>query len=79
MAAVRSECIIMHMSKKRLGSLGTTLVLLFGTFIATSFAQSQAPAPEISIDEIIRKFAEKEKEFKLARANYAFRQEIKVQ
>ena len=70
-----------HMSLKRFGSLGATLALSLGVFLATGYAQSAAPAPPpgISIDEIIQKFAEKEKEFKQARANYAFRQEIKVQ
>jgi hypothetical protein len=69
----------LHMSKKIRGALGATLVLLPWVFIATSYAQSQVQAPEIAVEEIIRKFSEKEKEFKLARANYAFRQEIKVQ
>jgi hypothetical protein len=31
------------------------------------------------VEEIIRRFSEKEKEFKLARENYAYRQEVKVQ
>ncbi len=69
----------MGMSKIRLESLGALLVLFFGVSLATCYAQSQAADPEVPVDEIIRKFAEKEKEFKLARENYAFRQEIKVQ
>ena len=72
-------CNYMHMSNKRIGSLVATLVLLLGAFMATSYAQGPVPTPEMPIEEIIRKFAEKEKEFKLARENYAFRQEIKVQ
>jgi len=68
-----------HMSLKRSGSLGAMLVLLAGVVLVPGYAQSPAPPPGIAIDEIIRKFSEKEKEFKLARANYAFRQEIKVQ
>jgi hypothetical protein len=68
-----------YMSKKRFGSIGATLIVLLGTSLATSHAQSPVPAPGIAVDEIIRKFSEKEKEFKLARENYAFRQEIKVQ
>jgi len=67
------------MSKKRFESRGAVLVLLLGASLASSYAQAQVQAPEIAVDEIIRKFSEKEKEFKLARANYAFRQEIKVQ
>src|SRR5436190_1511875 len=69
----------LHMSAKNRGSFRATLVLQLWVFMATGYAQSQVQAPEIAVDEIIRKFAEKEKEFKLARANYAFRQEIKVQ
>lgn len=67
------------MSKKRFGSLGATLIVLLGTSLTIGYGQSQIPAPGIAVEEIIRKFAEKEKEFKLARENYAFRQEIKVQ
>src|SRR5688572_21555630 len=48
-------------------------VLVLTPFLAT------AQAPEPSIDEVIRKFAEKEKEFKKARDNYTFKQEVKVQ
>jgi hypothetical protein len=35
--------------------------------------------PKISPDEIIKQFAAKEKEFKIARENYMYRQEVKVQ
>ncbi|MCX6615519.1 MAG: hypothetical protein NTZ98_05395 [Acidobacteria bacterium] len=36
-------------------------------------------APSLPVDEIIRKFAAREKEFKLARDNYTYRQTVKVQ
>ena len=46
-------------------------------------ANTTAPAPseltQAEIDEIIRKFAAQEKEFKLARENYTYRQVVKVQ
>jgi hypothetical protein len=64
------------MSKKTFGFVAMALILLAGSAIS---GYAQAPAAELPVDEIIRKFAEKEKEFKLARENYAFRQEIKVQ
>ena len=35
--------------------------------------------PPIPVDEIIRRFAEREKEFKIARANYVYRQDNRVQ
>ena len=52
---------------------------------ACSLAFGQGPAklrneqPVMPVDEIIRKFADKEKEFKIARANYVYRQDIRVQ
>ena len=36
-------------------------------------------APSLPVEEIIRRFAAKEKEFKLARDNYTYRQSVKVQ
>jgi hypothetical protein len=50
-------------------------------------AQAQAPGasnsavepPPIPVDQIIRRFSEKEKEFKIARAVYTYRQDVKVQ
>ena len=44
-----------------------------------SQARAQEPVSEPSIEEVIRKFSEKEKEFKIARENYTFRQEVLVQ
>jgi hypothetical protein len=35
--------------------------------------------PQMPVEEIIRRFSEREKEFKSARANYVYRQDIKVQ
>jgi hypothetical protein len=51
-------------------------LLIFCTSSVATFAQSE---PAVPVEEIIRRFSEKEKEFKLARANYAYRQEVKVQ
>jgi hypothetical protein len=42
-------------------------------------APSTSKAPDIDVQEIIRRFAAKEKEFKLARDNYTYRQIVKVQ
>src|SRR5262245_32544485 len=66
---------ILNMTTMRIGAL--LLVLLFGAVWV--HAQSEVPAPPIPVDEIIKKFSEKEKEFKLARANYTYRQTVKVQ
>jgi hypothetical protein len=52
---------------------------------ACSAAFAQGPSnlrneqPPIPVDEIVRKFAEKEKDFKTARANYVYKQDIRVQ
>ena len=35
--------------------------------------------PPVAVEEIVRRFAEKEKEFKIARANYTYRQDVRVQ
>src|SRR5438067_2402807 len=54
------------------------LVLALG--VSASFAQSPSQdQPPIPIEEIIRKFAEREKEFRIARAAYTYRQDVKVQ
>jgi len=54
-------------------------------FVSSLALVAQGPAklrneqPPISIDDIIRQFAEKEKAFRAARANYVYRQDIRVQ
>jgi hypothetical protein len=54
-------------------------------FVSSLALVAQGPAklrneqPPIPIDDIIRQFAEKEKEFRSARANYVYRQDIRVQ
>jgi hypothetical protein len=59
-----------------------TLILLIGS--VAGFAQS-TPAglrqeqPPIPADEIVRKFAEKERQFRIARGNYTYRQDVRVQ
>jgi hypothetical protein len=58
-------------------------VVLFVLGCATVFAQAPSKLrneqPTLPVDEIIRKFADKEREFKIARANYVYRQDIRVQ
>lgn len=60
------------------------LLVIFVLGCATGFAQTESPSlrqeqPPIPVDEIIRKFAEKEKGFRKARSNYVYRQDVKVQ
>src|SRR6266849_672665 len=53
--------------------------------IVCSLGFSQGPAklrkeePPIPVDDIVRKFAQKEKEFKIARGNYTYHQTVRVQ
>jgi outer membrane lipoprotein-sorting protein len=58
--------------------LKKSAVLVFLVFASLRLAAAQDGAT-VPVDEIIRKFAAKEKEFQLARANYVYRQEVKVQ
>jgi hypothetical protein len=58
------------------------LILLIGS--VAGFAQSKPAGlrqeqPPIPPDEIIRKFSEKEKQFRIARGAYTYRQDVKVQ
>jgi len=57
------------------------LALVFGAVAAHAqkVVPANAPAPPVPVDEIIRKFSAKEKEFRLARANYTFRQDVVVE
>jgi len=55
------------------------LLSLTGAAIAQEGPLTNDPPKGISPDQIIQKFADKEKEFKLARDNYTFRQDVKVQ
>jgi len=65
------------MISKKASLVGTAAVAVLVLGIAS--ARAQAPASDIPISEVIKKFAEKEKEFKTARDNYVFRQEVRVQ
>jgi len=58
---------------------------LLSVLVSSLTLAAQGPAklrneqPPIPIDDIIQKFADKEKEFRAARANYVYRQDIRVQ
>ena len=59
--------------------LQKSLLLTLMLCVGTSGVLSAQDAPNVSIDEVIKQFAAKEKEFARARANYVYRQEVKVQ
>lgn len=50
----------------------------FLSVLCASAVYSQQAAPSLPVDEIIRRFAAKEKEFKLARDNYTYRQTVRI-
>ncbi|HLQ77290.1 MAG TPA: hypothetical protein VK210_08040 [Terriglobia bacterium] len=66
------------MFPKKVASL--LLILALGSAVAQAqTVPSTAPAPPIPVEEIIKRFSEKEKAFKLARANYTYRQDVTVE
>jgi hypothetical protein len=62
-------------------AVAVPLVVLFSCLLgfAQEGALSTDPPKGITVQEIIQKFAAKEKEFKEARDNYTFRQDVRVQ
>jgi hypothetical protein len=68
----------MKMTCKSLPLLASVLTLLSGAF-SQEGPLSSDPPKGITSEEIIQKFAAKEKEFKEARDNYTFRQDVRVQ
>jgi hypothetical protein len=55
-------------------------LILFSLFAAAALsAAAQAPLPDLSPDEIIRRFAAKEAEFRKARENYTYHQSVKME
>src|SRR5258708_559697 len=75
---------LMRIQTTRIGFAGILLLLLFSSLVLHADNQAEGPLNTakptgIAVDEIIRRFAAKEKEFKLARDHYTFRQTIKVQ
>ncbi len=68
------------MNRRFLPLLVTMIALLFPVFSRAQEGPLEKTEPKgTSVDEIIRRFAAKEKEFKLAREQYTYRQTVKVQ
>jgi len=67
------------MSLKNLGYSAACILLISSMVLAQAPSKLRNEQPPIPADEIIRKFAQKEKDFKAARANYVYRQDIRVQ
>ena len=67
----------------KLTRIAMPLLAVFVTFCSLGFAQEGQlvtdPPKGITTQDIIQKFAAKEKEFKEARDNYTFRQDVRVQ
>src|SRR3982751_668867 len=67
------------MSLKSLAYWTATFFFLCSPGFPQGPARLRNEQPSMAVDEIIRRFATKEKEFKTARANYVYRQDIRVQ
>ena len=67
------------MSLKNLGYSALCIFFIASLVLAQGPSKLRNEQPPLPVDEIIRKFAEKEKQFKIARANYVYRQDIRVQ
>ena len=66
--------------KRILFPLLAAVLLLAGVTLAQNESEiNPAPPQGISVDQIIQKFAARETEFKQARENYTYHQEVKVQ
>src|SRR5262245_50654445 len=58
------------------------LSLVLGVLLCTGISFGQGPStlrqeqPPIPVDEIIKKFSEREREFRIARGNYTYRQDV---
>lgn len=67
------------MTPKKLALMVLVLFLGSAAAHAQTVASTASAAPPIPVDEIVKKFSEKEKAFKLARANYTYRQDVTVE
>jgi hypothetical protein len=67
------------MFEKRILSASLILLMATGAVQAQSAAGVRQEQPPIPVDEIIKKFSEKEKQFRTARGNYTYRQDVSVQ
>jgi hypothetical protein len=67
------------MSRLKLAQMTALLVISCSAVFAQGPQNLRNEQPPLPVDEIIQKFAAKEKQFKLARANYVYRQDNRVQ
>ena len=70
------------MSRKWLTTFLFSFLLISAVAVSEALAQEgglRDEQPPIPVSEIIQKFAAKEAQFRLARGNYVYRQDVKVQ
>jgi hypothetical protein len=67
------------MSRKLSLFVSLTILSALSVALAQGPGKLRKEEPSIPVDEIINKFAQKEKDFKTARANYVYRQDNRVQ
>ena len=67
------------MSARNLLSLSFIALLYTGSSLAQTSATLRQEQPPIPVEEIIKKFSEKERDFRIARGNYTYRQDVTMQ
>ena len=67
------------MSARNLLSLSLIALLYTGSSLAQTSATLRQEQPPIPVEEIIKKFSEKERDFRIARGNYTYRQDVTMQ
>src|SRR5438094_10667254 len=67
------------MSVRNLLSLSFVVLLCMGISFGQAHATLRQEQPPIPVEEIIKKFAEREREFRIARGNYTYRQDVTMQ
>ena len=67
------------MSARNLLSLSLIALLYTGSSFAQTSATLRQEQPPIPVEEIIKKFSEKERDFRIARGNYTYRQDVTMQ
>lgn len=80
---IRGNATVANRSLFRLTLAGAALLFLSATFAPRAHGAQEPPttpsADRPDVEQIIRRFAEREKEFRAARANYSYHQVVKVQ
>src|SRR6059036_1616900 len=67
------------MSAKNLLPLSLVVLLYAGISFGQAPSTLRQEQPPIPVEEIIKRFSEREREFRIARGNYTYRQDVTMQ